>query len=168
MTPIQNHRYSDTYREHKEMNLIEQTERLQAIPLFSKLDSAQLKLLAFTCEVFEYSAEEPLFVQDSTGDAVYVILEGEIEIRRIHEQAEMVVGTKRAGQTIGEMAVLRGARRSATVVALDKVKALKIPGERFLSLIANNSDLALFVLKDLSTRLEETTQALTLAIQQVP
>jgi len=149
------------------MSIQELTKRLQNIPLFSTLDSSLLKLLAFTSEVSEYTDQEALFQQDDGADSVFVILEGEVEIRRTHEQEEMVVDTKHSGQTVGEMAVLRDARRSAAVVAVGNVQTLKISGEFFLDLIAGNPKLALFVLKDLSARLDDTTQALTLATRKL-
>jgi CRP-like cAMP-binding protein len=149
------------------MSIQELTKRLQNIPLFSTLDSSLLKLLAFTSEVSEYTDQEALFQQDDGADSVFVILEGEVEIRRTHEQEEMVVDTKHSGQTVGEMAVLRDARRSAAVVAVGNVQTMKISGEFFLDLIADNPKLALFVLKDLSARLDDTTQALTLATRKL-
>lgn len=145
------------------VDLNELTEHLQSIPLFSALDSSRLKLLAFTNEVLEYADEESLFLQDEGADSIFVILEGEVEIRRTDEDMETVVDRKVAGETVGEMAVLRGARRSASVIACGNVRALKISGRDFLDLVAGNPELAIFVMKDLSNRLFDTTQSLGLA-----
>ena len=55
-------------------------EVLRSIPLFAKVESAKLKLLAFTSERLQYLSGVELFHQGDYGDAVYIILEGKADI----------------------------------------------------------------------------------------
>jgi len=142
------------------LDVLKQSELLQDIPLFSTLTPPQLKLLAFTCEVFEYETGEYLFKQGEATDAIYVILQGEVEILEMTGESPLVLATKSTGDLFGEMAVLTGEPRSASVRTISKVEALKLPNERFLELITTNEGFTLFVLKDLATKLADTNRKL--------
>lgn len=137
------------------------------MPLFDTLTSAQLKLLAFTSEVLQYEKGEYLLRQGGKPDGVYVILSGRVEVIENTGRFPLNVDNTSSGALLGEMAVIRDEPRSASVIAVEKVEALKIPGERFLELITSNSHLARFVLKDLSTKLATATLQISQLQKQV-
>jgi len=143
------------------VDILKQTEQLQEVPLFATLTLAQLKLMAFTSEVFEYEAGEYLYHQGDESDAIHVILQGEAEIIGSTENGPLIFGIKTNGDLFGEMAILTGERRSAGVRVTRNSEVLKLPNDRFLELIMSNKDFALFVLKDLATKLANTTRQLT-------
>ena len=70
----------------------------------------------------------------------------------------MLLATSKANNLIGEMAVLSGAGRTASVKARGAVTALKIPNDRFLELITGNPQVALHVMQMLSTKLADTSR----------
>lgn len=141
------------------MAVFKEALQLKQVPLLSSLDSKQLKLLAFTCEVFNYAAQDYLFHEGETSDCVYVILDGVVEIiGSDRDRQEALLATASANSLIGEMAVLSGASRTATVKARDAVTALKIPNDRFLELITNNAQVALHVMQTLSAKLADTSR----------
>ena len=142
------------------MNVLEQSELLGEIPLFATLTESQLKLLAFTSEVYEYEAGEFLCHQGEASDAIYVVLDGEIEIKEMTGDEPLILATQGQGALIGEMAVLRDAPRSATIQARTKVQALQLSKDRFLELITGNPQLSLYVLNDLATKLANTNMQL--------
>ena len=78
------------------------------------------------------------------------------------DDSTILIATVTSGSMVGEMAVLRGERRSAAVKAKGEVKALKIPNERFLDLISGNSKMALYVLKYVTTQLARTSNELAI------
>lgn len=127
------------------------------------LDDSQLKLLAFTSEVYEYADQDFLFHQDQISDSIFVVLNGEVEIMDVSSGMEVHLATKGSKELIGELAVLRGERRSASVKALGKVDVLKISNERFLDLITKHPEMALFVLKDISSKLAHANELLVAA-----
>ena len=62
------------------MSLNEEVEVLRRVPLFARIDPAKLKLLAFTSERLVFPAGSELFHQGDTGDAAYILLDGEADI----------------------------------------------------------------------------------------
>ncbi len=141
------------------MAMLKEAQQLKQVPLLSGLDARQLKLLAFTCEVFEYADRDYLFYQDETSDCAYVILGGEVEILSGERGSnEVLLATLGANNLVGEMAVLSGANRTASVRARGAVSALRIPNERFLELISGHPQVALDVLRTLSAKLADTSR----------
>ena len=108
------------------MAVFKEALQLKQVPLLSSLDSKQLKLLAFTCEVFDYAAQDYLFHEGETSDCVYVILAGVVEIIGGDQDGQPVLlATSSENNLIGEMAVLSGASRAASVKAQGAVTALE-------------------------------------------
>ena len=125
--------------------------------MFASLDESQLKLLAFTSEVFDYGAGEFLFHRNDLSDAVYVIMGGRVRIEDDSVGTSILIAEKTEGDVVGEMGVLRAERRSGTVVAAEDTEVLRIPGDRYLDLISSNPGMALYVLRDLSDKLATTS-----------
>ena len=65
----------------------------------------------------------------------------------------MVVGTLRANQLLGELGVLTSSPRSATIRAKGRLMMLRISGDMFLKLLAENPPVALDVMRQLSGKL---------------
>lgn len=141
------------------MAVFKEALQLKQVPLLSSLDSKQLKLLAFTCELFDYADQEYLFHHGEVSDCVYVILDGMVEIiGSDHDGKAVLLATSPANTLIGEMAVLSGAGRTASVKARATVTALKIPNDRFIDLVTGNPQVALHVMKMLSSKLADTSR----------
>ncbi len=141
------------------MAVFKEALQLKQVPLLSSLDSKQLKLLAFTCEVFDYADQDYLFHEGEASDCAYVILEGVVEIiGSDHEGKAVLLATSPKNTLIGEMAVLSGASRTASVRAQGAVTALKIPNDRFLDLLTENAQVALHVMQMLSAKLADTSR----------
>jgi len=133
--------------------------QLQQVPLFSGLDSKQLKLLAFTCEVFDFADQDYLFHQGDASDCVYVILSGMVEVIGSDAHGRPVLlATSPENSLIGEMAALGGGDRTAGVKARGAVTALSIPNHRFLELITGSPQVALHVMQNLTAKLAETSR----------
>ena len=62
------------------MNLNEEVELLKGVPIFSKIEPAKLKLLAFTSERVNFTAGQEICHQGDPGDAMYVILGGMADV----------------------------------------------------------------------------------------
>jgi len=139
------------------MDVYQESEQLQKIPVFSKLDSSKLKLLAFTSEALTYTDGQILFKQNETADSAFVIMDGEVEIVGEREDGELVpLLTRGRNELIGEMAALSNAPRSATIRARGRLKVLRIPNEQFVKILIENPEVALSVMRELSDKLAKS------------
>lgn len=145
------------------MDVLEHANTLKSMPMFASLDESQLKLLAFTSEVFNYGTGEYLFHCNDFSDAVFVVMQGKLEILADQTGTPVLIAEKSEGDVVGEMGVLRAERRSATVRVKEDVEVLRVPGDRYLDLVSSNPELALFVLRDLSDKLAATSRDLARA-----
>ena len=135
------------------MDLTTEAEMLRKVPMFSKLELSKLKLVAFTSELCTYEGGEVLFEAGDAADSAYVIMEGAVEILAETEAGPVVEVVLGRNQLFGELGVLTNSPRSATNRAQDELAALRITGEMFLKLLAENPEVALDVMRQLSEKL---------------
>ncbi len=62
------------------LNISQEAELLRKVPMFSKMESSKLKLLAFTSESLTFETGESLCHAGDPADCAYVIMSGEVEI----------------------------------------------------------------------------------------
>ena len=135
------------------MDLLKEAELLRRVPMFAKLEPSRLKLLAFTSEYLTYDDGEIVFRVGDPGDCAYVIIEGEVDIIAETETGEVVVATLGRNALFGELALLNNVPRTATIRARGQLHVLRIADDVFLKLLAENSDVALDVIRQLSEKL---------------
>ena len=126
---------------------------LRAVPLFANIDSARLRLIAFTSERLRFAPGETMFRQGDQSDSAFVLLAGAAEVRL--ETAAGPIHLAHIGKhTItGEMGVITGSPRSATVLATSEVAALRLSKDVLLALFAEFPDISLGVMRELIERL---------------
>jgi CRP-like cAMP-binding protein len=95
------------------------------------------------------------------GESVYVVLEGEIEVRLSSADGRDVrIVSLTAGDLLGEMAALDGGPRSADMVALRTTRLWRIPREALLAALESEPKAALALIAELSRRIRGTNEAL--------
>jgi CRP-like cAMP-binding protein len=142
------------------MNLNEEVEILKGIPLFSKIEPAKLKLIAFTGERMNYAAGQELFHQGDLGDAMYVILSGVADVLLERQDGQIKVAEMKKNSFVGDIAILRDVPRTATIKAREPVTTLKISKDMFYRLVGELPEVAIEVMRELAHRLEDTNQKL--------
>jgi hypothetical protein len=142
--------------------LLEEAAVLRNVPLLASLDSARLKLLAFTGERLEYSPGDVLFRQGDEGEEAYVILAGNADIVVERELNRVVLYSLGPGQMIGELAMLCDTPRSATVRAKTSLTALRLNREVFFETMRQDPAFSFKVARDLGERLVRTTEEISL------
>jgi CRP-like cAMP-binding protein len=136
-------------------------ETLRNIPLFAGLPTPRLKLIAYTAEVVRFAAGEVIVQQGDPADAVYIVTEGEAEVRlRDNEGHDVLLATMGRHSLFGETAVLSRGRRTATVLAKGPVTTFKISAKVFLDLLRQSPDIGMQVMSVLAQRLEATSARL--------
>ena len=135
------------------MDVTQEAELLQNVPLFSSLSASERKLLAFTSQLQCFAPGDVLMRQGEPADCAYVILDGEVEVLGATSTGEFVVATLGRNAMPGEIGVFTDAPRTATVRAKGNVRALRISPEVFLQLASGRPDRALHVMRQLSTHI---------------
>ena len=145
------------------MTLDEEVEVLKRIPLFSKIDKAKLKLLAFTSERVIFREGEFICRQGESGDAAFIIIDGTADILIKGNGSDIKVAEVGRNAIIGEIAILIDVPRTATVVATRELVTLRITKELFFSLVQEFPQIAVEIMRVLAQRLEATNEQLRLA-----
>lgn len=138
----------------------EELQALRKVPMFADVDLARLKLLAFTSERLRFAAGETLFRQGDPSDSAYVLISGAAEIVIETASGPLVVNKVERGAIIGEIGVITGAPRSATIRAIEGVNALCLRQDIFLSLMSEFPEMALAVTRLVVRRLQDNIASL--------
>lgn len=142
------------------MSLNQEVDALRRVPLFQPIEPRRLKLLAFTSERLQFNPGQDIVTQGDPGDAAYIILSGEADVL-INNNGEMIPVARLADNAvIGEIAILTGVPRTATVRAVGDLTALRIGKDTFFKLITDIPDIGMEIMKELARRLERTTAEL--------
>src|SRR4029078_6117259 len=112
----------------------------------------------------DFKAGTVLFEEGQPGDFMYVITQGEVEIRRRAGDIDRVVAVRPAAAVFGEMAILTSRPRSATAVVRVASRLLVIQGSTFEAMLRARPEIALRIIKALATRLENANQHVELLL----
>lgn len=138
------------------MTLDNEVKSLQALPMFRGVDAAKLKLLAFASERLSYGSGDRFFRQGDISDSAYVVLSGGVNVLLETGADRIKVAQIPRGAIVGEMGVLSGSPRSATIEASEPTEALRIRKDLFFDLLNEFPQIAVAVMRDLAIRLEKT------------
>jgi CRP-like cAMP-binding protein len=133
-------------------------DALAAIPFFAGLEPAALERLAAGMRSRRFRRGEVIFHLGDPGDALFVIVEGEVKISLPSETGdEAILATLRAGDVFGELALLDGAPRSATASALSPTETVMLPRDKFRELIATEAGVRDALLASIAGELRRLT-----------
>ena len=149
------------------MDLAEETDLLRKIPMFAKMDTSKLKLLAFASEIVEFEDGDVVFRGGDSADYAYVIMDGAVDVITETDSGPVVSVTLRQNQLIGELGLLNNAPRIATLIANGNLRAMKITADMFFRLLRENSEVALDVIRMLADKLTKTNAVVDKLQQQI-
>jgi CRP/FNR family transcriptional regulator, cyclic AMP receptor protein len=133
-------------------------ETLAGIPFFSGLDAASLESVGRGMRSRRFRRGEVLFHQGDPGDALFIVMGGTIKIMLPSETGdEAILATLRPGDVFGELALLDGAPRSATAVALEATETLILPRDQFRELLATEPAIRDALLASIAAELRRLT-----------
>jgi small-conductance mechanosensitive channel/CRP-like cAMP-binding protein len=110
-------------------------------PFLQLLDEAQLEKLLENARFQRFGRREKVIVQNAAGDSMFVILNGEAGVHVQANGTDNLVATLHSGDYCGEMSLLTGAPRSATVVATTDCETLEIGKEVLAEILQQNEAL---------------------------
>jgi CRP-like cAMP-binding protein len=126
---------------------------LERIPFFADLEAEELAQIAGIGQRTSIESGRPIVERGDLGDAMYIVLAGKAQVDvggRFHDLE--------AGDFFGEMAVIAGKKRMATVKAADPVEALRIPADAFQAFLLEHPRVAVSMLRSLVERLREVQE----------
>lgn len=137
-------------------NRSQKVELLRSVPLFASLSKRQLDQIARHADEVHRDAGARLVTEGERGLEVFVIVRGKATVRR----RGRTIATLGPGDFVGELALLDGEPRTASVVADEPVVLLVVTAREFKPLLNTIPQLAEALLKSLATRLRTTDAAL--------
>ena len=137
------------------LSLMDRILFLKRVPLFATLSPAELKQVAAIAEEDVFSDGEVLAYEGEQGDALFVIVSGEVRVCRSKDEQEVEVARRKSGEYVGELSIVNRVPRNATLIAAGDVRALCIDQKSFEGLIRERPEVSLFIIQVLSKRLNE-------------
>ena len=143
-------------------------ELLQALPIFSSLKKKEIKFLAEIARKVEYPPSTILLHEGDSGNCLYVIIEGCLEIlKSLGTACEYVIGFRGPGEYIGEMYLFNPERvRTASVRSLTRVHLLEISTHDFEALLNRRPELEYSLACGITQRLLDTEMMLLRTIAE--
>jgi CRP-like cAMP-binding protein/Fe-S-cluster-containing hydrogenase component 2/thioredoxin reductase len=128
------------------------TER-QLLQLFkSGLKKEDVSDVAAGAQVMTIKAGDAVITEGEDGNDIFVIRSGSMIVEKTVGGKPVFLSYLPAGSFVGEMALIGGGRRTATVRAAIKSDVIRLPGEAFARLMARNTTLAERVKRDMASR----------------
>ena len=127
----------------------EATTLLAEVPLFADLEPAELDLVALAMEERTFAAGEVVTVEGEPADGFFVIASGQAEVT-VQGQP---VRTMATGDAFGEIALLMGGERTATITATTQLRCYGIAPADFRPLVEGNPTLAWKLMGSMTDRL---------------
>ena len=140
---------------HKEhaMSLDHEFEVLSQLELFQHLQPVKLKRLIFVSQRYHLEPDEYLFRQGDPMDSVFGVVDGELSITLESASGEIVVARQGPGDLVGEMAIISGEPRSASIRANAKCEVIGFQKELFINTVIHDPGTALKMMQLLADRL---------------
>jgi small-conductance mechanosensitive channel len=117
-------------------------DALARVDVFRALDAERIDRLSRRMKMLIFGPDETILRQGDPGDSLYVVRSGTVAVRTGSGAAAREVAALAAGQFFGEMSLMTGASRSATVVAKSDVECYVVDKEAFQEIVQEKPELA--------------------------
>lgn len=131
-------------------------ERLRSVPLFAALSEKQLRRIADAGKRVELPEGRVVAREDRSGEGFHVILEGKVNVN-VHGEDRATLGP---GQFFGEMSLIDGKPRSATVTVIEPTTTFSLTSWEFHPLL-DDADFTKGLLAELAARIRASERSPT-------
>ena len=142
------------------LSLMERILFLKRVPLFADLAPSDLKQVAVIAQEESFSDGAALTREGDVGDVMFMVISGEVRVITGRGRKEIEIARRKAGEYVGEMALISKEPRIATLTAAGDVRALCIDQKSFEALLRDRPDVSLVVIQILCKRLKEASKRL--------
>lgn len=130
------------------------TDLLLKVPIFADLDECTLDKISTIGHIRNYSKDSVILMEDDDGTALFIILKGKVKVsRNSTDGREVILTILDETSFFGEMAILDGLTRSATVTAVADSEVFIIQRYEFLDLLKKYPEVSIALLQELAGRL---------------
>jgi signal transduction histidine kinase len=112
-----------------------------------------------------YRPGEIICREGENGDSLFLIRAGRVAVLKGSFESPTILALRGPGEIIGEMAMLENQPRSATNVAVESTRLLRISRDNFQALVNSNPQIGMSIMKTLSSRLRDADNIRTFALQ---
>ena len=127
---------------------------LQFVPIFADLPIDTIIEIEKIGNKRKYVKEEPILLEEDSGNALFVILSGKVKVSRSSSDGrEVILTILSESDFFGEMAILDGLARSANVIATEASEVFLIQRNDFLQLLHQHPEISIVLLQELTSRL---------------
>jgi CRP-like cAMP-binding protein len=132
----------------------DRAEMVGQLPLFSRLGKRQRRQVAKLAQFVGFAPGDFIVQAGEPGDSLYLILDGRAKVVGKSRARPL-----RAGDVFGEMALLDGQPRSATIAATSELHAMQLRRDPFMKVLAKEPRMALAIMEQLAGRVRRLEKA---------
>lgn len=139
---------------------MENIDFLKSVPIFSDLQDDALEKLSKSGAVKSFNKDSIILSEEEAGSALFVIVSGKVKVSRSSKDEldkEVILAILNPSDFFGEMALLDGLTRSATVTAMENSKVFIIQRNDFLDLLTGHPEVSIALLQELTQRLRNNS-----------
>ncbi len=130
------------------------TEFLLYVPIFSDLPEDTIAKIAQVGSTRTYKKDSIILMEDEVGGALFIIVKGKVKVTRTsNDGREVILNILTDSDIFGEMALLDGQTRSATVTAMEDSEIFIIQRNQFLEFLKEHPEISIALMQELSKRL---------------
>jgi CRP-like cAMP-binding protein len=135
------------------------TRSLAGIELLAALAPAQLQTVERRCAWRKWQPGEQIIDRETLGNDVYFVVRGKARVVDYSTSGnrEVIFDELADGTYFGELAAIDGEPRSANIVAVDETVTASLPADDFISLLFENRDIGLSLMRRLSEMVRNST-----------
>ena len=125
--------------------------------IFAKISDELKQQIAEHLEIKYFRQDEDIVLEDTPSEGLYIIQQGRVQVLKRNEELHLSIGIAKlsTGESFGEMALLTGERRNATVRALEDCSCYFLSNETFAKLLKSFPTISIGVAIALAHRLSE-------------
>jgi CRP/FNR family cyclic AMP-dependent transcriptional regulator len=140
---------------------------LKRVPLFSQLDDDELEKIRKLCVTQHYVKDRIILIEEEAGNTLFLIQKGRVKVSRISDDGrEVILSILEPGDFFGELSLIDGKARSASVTAIEDSEVLMLRRGDFLGLLADYPQISISLMKELAGRIRKSdTQIKSLSLQ---
>jgi len=127
---------------------------LKYVPIFMELPEATLEKIELVGSRRNFQKDQIILLEEEVGSALFMIVTGKVKVSRSSSDGrEVILTILSESDFFGEMAILDGLTRSATVTATEPTELFMIQRKDFLELLKTYPEISISLLQELTKRL---------------